>query len=89
LCYPTNHEELKLPFHFQELLKPAGWGCWEADASILQIHIGDLFDSEGGTYIVEVVYKDRIEANIVGTKAPIHSFVDPDKVSRAIARKQE
>jgi hypothetical protein len=37
-------EELKLPIHFQELLKePGGWGWWEAEEYIPQIHIEDFF----------------------------------------------
>jgi hypothetical protein len=86
-CIPL--EELKLPTHFQELLKPVGWGCWEAQEVAPVICIGDLFDWDDGTYRVEAVYEDRVDAYKFGTKQPITSFIDLDEVSEAIAQKRE
>jgi hypothetical protein len=53
------------------------------------ICIGDLFDWDDGTYRVEAVYEDRVDAYKFGTKQPITSFIDLDEVSEAIAQKRE
>jgi hypothetical protein len=68
-------------------LKPAGWGCWEVESPT--IYIGDLFNSDNGTYCVDALYEDSIKALVFGTKTLRYSFLDLVQVSDAITRKRE